>query len=55
MKGIKMISIKRLHPFEGHPFKVRDNEEMNQPVESIYGGEVEHLDRLKLNTFVANG
>ena len=29
------IQINKLHPFEGHPFKVRDNEEMNQLVESI--------------------
>lgn len=29
------IQINKLHPFEGHPFKVQDNEEMNQLVESI--------------------
>ena len=29
------IQINKLHPFEGHPFKVRDNEEMNRLVESI--------------------
>ena len=31
----KNISIEKLHPFEGHPFKVADNEEMEQLVESI--------------------
>ena len=35
MKELKHININKLHPFEGHPFKVRDNEEMNQLVESI--------------------
>ena len=29
------IQINKLHPFEGHPFKVQDNEEMNRLVESI--------------------
>ena len=29
------IQINKLHPFEGHPFKVRDNEEMNSLIESI--------------------
>ena len=31
----KNISIERLFPFEGHPFKVQDNEEMNALIESI--------------------
>ena len=35
MKDLTNININKLHPFEGHPFKVRDNEEMNQLVESI--------------------
>ena len=35
MKELTYININKLHPFEGHPFKVRDNEEMNQLVESI--------------------
>ena len=35
MKDLMNININKLHPFEGHPFKVRDNEEMNQLVESI--------------------
>lgn len=29
------LQIKKLRPFEGHPFKVADNEEMDQLVESI--------------------
>ena len=29
------LRIEKLHPFEGHPFKVADNEEMDQLVESI--------------------
>ena len=29
------IPIEKLHPFEGHPFKVLDNEEMNHLIESI--------------------
>ena len=29
------LHIEKLHPFEGHPFKVADNEEMEQLVESI--------------------
>ena len=29
------LPISKLHPFEGHPFKVTDNEEMDQLVESI--------------------
>lgn len=31
----KNISIEKLFPFEGHPFKVQDNEEMNTLIESI--------------------
>ena len=31
----KNISIERLFPFDGHPFKVQDNEEMNALIESI--------------------
>lgn len=34
MNSVKM-DIGKLHPFEGHPFKVQDNEEMNALVESI--------------------
>ncbi len=32
---ITNIQINKLHPFEGHPFKVRDDEEMNSLIESI--------------------
>lgn len=32
---MKNISIEKLFPFEGHPFKVQDNEEMNALIESI--------------------
>ena len=32
----KNISIEKLFPFEGHPFKVQDNEEMNTLIESIH-------------------
>lgn len=31
----KNIAIEKLSPFEGHPFKVQDNEEMNASIESI--------------------
>ena len=34
MNSVKM-DIGKLHPFEGHPFKVQDNEEMDVLVESI--------------------
>ena len=32
------LPIPQLHPFEGHPFKVQDNEEMEALVESIQSG-----------------
>ena len=37
MKNNTPVSIpaEKLHPFEGHPFKVLDNEEMNSLIESI--------------------
>lgn len=31
----KNIAIEKLFPFEGHPFKVQDNEEMNALIERI--------------------
>ena len=31
----KNISIEKLHPFENHPYKVQDNEEMQALCESI--------------------
>ena len=35
MKMPKSIPVSKLHPFEGHPYKVLDNEEMNTLIESI--------------------
>jgi len=35
MKPLKNIPIAKLHPFEGHPYKVLDNDEMNALIESI--------------------
>ncbi|MCQ2484665.1 MAG: ParB/RepB/Spo0J family partition protein [Clostridia bacterium] len=35
MKNITEISINKLHTFEGHPYKVLDNEEMRELTESV--------------------
>ena len=35
MKTSVAIPVSKLHPFEGHPYKVLDNEEMNTLIESI--------------------
>ena len=35
MKTPVVIPVSKLHPFEGHPYKVLDNEEMNTLIESI--------------------
>ena len=35
MKQITNIPIHKLHPFEGHPYKVLDNQEMNELIGSI--------------------
>ncbi len=35
MKPLKSIPIAKLHAFEGHPYKVLDNDEMNALIESI--------------------
>ncbi len=35
MKSTKNIAIEKLHPFETHPYKVQDNEEMEALAESI--------------------
>ena len=35
MKKPVAISAEKLHPFDGHPFKVKDNDEMNTLIESI--------------------
>ena len=32
---MKNISINKIHPFEGHPYKVLDNEEMNNLIQSV--------------------
>lgn len=32
---MKKLSINKIHPFEGHPYKVLDNEEMNNLIESV--------------------
>ena len=37
-KQAAYLPISQLHPFEGHPFKVTDNEEMEALVESIQSG-----------------
>ena len=31
----QLLPLEKLHPFEGHPFKVLDNEDMAQLTESI--------------------
>ena len=35
MKNPVAIPVEKLHPFTGHPFKVKDDEEMNTLIESI--------------------
>lgn len=35
MKKPVAILVEKLRPFAGHPFKVKDNEEMNTLIESI--------------------
>ena len=35
MKKPVNIPVSKLHPFEGHPFKVKDDEEMNTLIESV--------------------
>ena len=35
MKNITIIPVSRLRPFEGHPYKVKDDDEMNTLIESI--------------------
>ena len=35
LKAPVNILVEKIHPFEGHPFKVQDNEEMNVLIESI--------------------
>ena len=35
LKSPVNIPVEKIHPFEGHPYKVLDNEEMNNLIESI--------------------
>lgn len=35
MKNITIIPVNKLRPFEGHPYKVKDDDEMNTLIESI--------------------
>ena len=35
MKNPVNIPVSKLRPFEGHPFKVKDDEEMNTLIESV--------------------
>lgn len=35
LKAPVNIPVEKIHPFEGHPYKVLDNEEMNTLIESI--------------------
>src|SRR5574344_2873425 len=35
MKNITIIPVDKLRPFEGHPYKVNDDDEMNALIESI--------------------
>ena len=35
VEEIRQVPISELHPFEGHPFKVLDDEAMAQTVESV--------------------
>ena len=35
MKKLVAIPVSKLHPFEGHPYKVLDNEEMYTLIDSI--------------------
>lgn len=35
MKNITIIPVNKLRPFEGHPYKVKDDDEMNSLIESV--------------------
>lgn len=35
LEKIQILPLSELHPFEGHPFQVRDDEEMNKMVDSV--------------------
>ena len=36
MKKPVAIPVEKLRPFDGHPFKVKDDDEMNTLIESLY-------------------
>ena len=35
LEKIQLLPLSELHPFEGHPFQVRDDEEMDKMVDSV--------------------
>ena len=35
LEKIQILPLSELHPFEGHPFQVRDDEEMDKMVDSV--------------------
>ena len=35
LEKIQILPLSELYPFEGHPFQVRDDEEMNKMVDSV--------------------
>src|SRR5574344_449089 len=35
MKNITIIPVNKLRPFDGHPYKVKDDDEMNSLIESV--------------------
>ena len=35
MEKIQILPLSELHPFEGHPFQVRNDEEMDKMVDSV--------------------
>jgi len=34
-RKVQILPLSELHPFEGHPFQVRDDEEMDKMVDSV--------------------
>ena len=42
MKKPVNVPVSKLRPFEGHPFKVKDDEEMNTLIESVQTKEFFH-------------
>ena len=35
LERVQMIPLEELHPFQNHPFKIQNNEEMERMIESI--------------------